>query len=55
MLYVCVRDVVDVVFSVRIVTRGAVRARVWEVCVFRYAYVVCLCLVCLVFSILHSA
>ena len=31
MLYVCARDVMDVVFSVCIVTRGAVGARVWEV------------------------
>ena len=31
MLYVCVRGVMDVVFFVRIVTRGAVGARVWEV------------------------
>ena len=31
MLYVCVRDVMDFVFSVCIVTRGAVGARVWEV------------------------
>ena len=31
MLYVCVRDVMDVVFFVCIVTRGAVGARVWEV------------------------
>ena len=31
MLYVCVGDVVDVVFSVCIVMRGAVGARVWEV------------------------
>ena len=30
MLYVCVRDVIDVAFSVCIVTRGAVCARVWE-------------------------
>ena len=46
-----------VVFSVCIVTRGAVGARVWEVCVFRHAYVVCLCLVCILwqFSMLHSA
>ena len=29
--YVCVRDVMDVVFSVCIVTRRAVGARVWEV------------------------
>ena len=28
---VCVRDVMDVVFSVYIVTRGAVGARAWEV------------------------
>ena len=29
--YVCVVDVMDVVFSVCIVRRGAVGARVWEV------------------------
>ena len=57
MLYVCVRGVMDVVFFVCIVTRGAVGARVWEVCVFRHADVVCLCLVCIrwQFSMLHSA
>ena len=31
MLYACVRGVMNVVFSVCIVTRGAVCARVWEV------------------------
>ena len=31
MLYVCVRGMADVVFSVCIVTRGAVEACVWEV------------------------
>ena len=31
MLYVCVGDVMDIVFSVCIVKRGAVAARVWEV------------------------
>ena len=31
MLCVCVRGVMDVVFSVCIVTRGAVGVRVWEV------------------------
>ena len=31
MLYVCVRGVMDVVFSVCIVRRGAVGASVWEV------------------------
>ena len=31
MLYVCVRGVINVVFSVCIVTRGAVGARVWKV------------------------
>ena len=41
MLYVCVGDVMDVVFSVCIVRRGAVGDRVWEVRVFRTAYVVC--------------
>ena len=56
MLYVCVRGVMDVVFSVCIVTRGAVGVRVCEVSVFRHADVVCLCLVCILwqFSMLHS-
>ena len=31
MLYVCVGDVINVVFSVCIVRRGAVGARVWGV------------------------
>ena len=31
MLYVCVRDVLDVLFSVCLVTRGAVGVCVWEV------------------------
>ena len=31
MLYVCVRGVMNVVFFVCIVIRGAVDARVWEV------------------------
>ena len=31
MLYVCVRGVMDVMFSICIETRGAVSARVWEV------------------------
>ena len=31
MLYVCIRDGMDVVFSVCIVTRGAVGDNVWEV------------------------
>ena len=31
MLYVCVRGVIDVVFLVCIVMRGAVNARVWKV------------------------
>ena len=31
MLYVCVRNVMDVVFSDCIVKRGAVGVRVWEV------------------------
>ena len=57
MLCVCVGDVMDVVFSVCIVRRGAVGARVWGVCVFRHADVVCLCLVCILwlFSMLRSA
>ena len=36
LLYVCVRDVTDVVFSVCIVRHGAVGARVWEVSVSSY-------------------
>ena len=32
MLYVCVRGAMDLVFCVCIVTRGAVGARIWEVC-----------------------
>ena len=31
MLYICVRDVMDVVFSVCIVRHGAACARAWEV------------------------
>ena len=31
MLYICVRDVMDVVFSVCIVRRGTVGARAWGV------------------------
>ena len=55
--YVCVRGVMDVVFSVCIVVRGAAGARVWEILVFRHADAVCLCLVCILwhFSLLHSA
>ena len=57
MLYVCVMGVMDVVFSVCIVTRGAVGVRVWDVWVFRHADVVSMCLVCILwqFSMLHSA
>ena len=31
MLYVCVKDVMDVVFSACIVMRGAVGAHIWDV------------------------
>ena len=57
MLCVCVVDVMDVVFSVCIVRRGAVGARAWGVRVFRHAYVVCVCLVCFLwqFPMLRSA
>ena len=57
MLCVCVGDVRDVVFSVCIVRRGSICARVWGVCVFRHAYIVYLCLVCILwqFSMLRSA
>ena len=44
----------DVMFSVCIVRRGAVGARVWEVCVFRHADVVCMCDLWQL-SMLHSA
>ena len=44
MVYVSVRDVV---FYVCIVRSGDVGARVRKVLVFRHAYVVCLCLVCI--------
>ena len=57
MLYASVMGVRDVVFSVCIVRRGAVGARVWKMWVFRQADVVCLCLVCILwqFSMLRSA
>ena len=57
MLYVCARGVVDVVFFVCIVTRGAVGDHVWEVGVIHHADVVCLCVVCILcqFSMLYSA
>ena len=45
MLCVCVGDVMDVVFSVCIVRRETVGARVWGVGVFRHADV-CLCATC---------
>ena len=48
MLYVCVRDVMDVVLYVYIVMHGAVGASVWEVRVFGHADVVCVCLVCII-------
>ena len=52
MLHVSARDVV---FSVCIVRRGAVGVRIWEVRVFRHAYVVCLALMCILrqFSMLR--
>ena len=48
MLYVCVRDVMDVVFSVCIVRRGAVCARVGkcECFVMQVLYVCVLCASC---------
>ena len=54
MLCVCVGDVMDVVFSVCIVRRGAVGARVWGVWVFRHADVVCLCLVCILWQFVNA-
>ena len=47
LLYVCVRGVMDVVFSVCIVTRGALGARVWVVWVFLVS-------ILWQFSMLHS-
>ena len=58
MYVVCLcRGMLDVVFYVCIVTRGAASARVWEVGVFRHANVICWCLVCILwqFLMLHSA
>ena len=46
MLCVCVGDVMDVVFSVCIVRRGAVGACVWGVCMFCHADVVYVCVLC---------
>ena len=45
-MYVCVRDVLNVVFPVCIARGVAAIVRVWEVCVFRHGDGVCLCLVC---------
>ena len=47
MLYVCVRDVMDVVFSVCIVTRGTVGACMGSVSVSSCR---CLCLVCILWQ-----
>ena len=58
MLYVCVRGVMDVLFSVCIVRCGGVGARVWEGSrVFRHVYVLSLCVMCILwqFSMLRSA
>ena len=57
MLYVSVWDVMDVVFYVSIMRRGALCTHIWEVRVFRHVDVVCLCLVCIMlqFSMLPSA
>ena len=57
MLYVCVKDGMDVVFSVCIVRHGSAGACVWKVCVLRHADVVCVCLVCILWqlSMLYSA
>ena len=57
MLCVCLCKVMDVVFSVCIVRRGAVGARVWLVCVSSCRCCYNLCLVCILwhFSMLRSA
>ena len=46
MLYVCVRDAIDVVFYVCIVTRGAVGAGKYECFVMQMLYVCVLCASC---------
>ena len=46
MLYVCVRDVMDVVFCVCILRRGAVGASVWEVSVFFVMQMLYVCVLC---------
>ena len=53
--YVCVRGVMDVAFSICIVTRGAVDAYVWDVCMFRHADVVCLCFCVHPVAVLNAA
>ena len=50
MLYVCVRNVMVIVFSVCIMKHGAVGARVCEVPEFWHADVGCLCLVCILWQ-----
>ena len=56
MLCTGVVDVMNVVFSVCIVRRGAVGARVLEVLMFHHADVVCLCVVYILwqFTMLRS-
>ena len=51
MLWVCVVDEMDVVISVCIVRRGAVDTGVWVGRVFCHAYVVCLCIVCIMWQL----
>ena len=46
-MHVSVRDMMDVVFSVCIVRRGSVSARIWEVEMFRLADFLNLCLMCI--------
>ena len=57
MLYVCVRDVMNVVFSVCIVGRGDVRCSCMVSVSFCHVDIVCVCLVCILsqFSMLRSA
>ena len=50
MLCVCVRDVMDFVFSVCIVRRRAVGAPCMGSVSVRHADVVCLCLVCILWQ-----
>ena len=50
MLYVCARDVMDVVFNVCIVRAWSCRCSCMGSVSVRHAYVICLCLVCILWQ-----